>query len=418
MLQAVGRGQFLDRALDAERPSERVRAWVQETVYGVERLRGRLDHALARHLDRPPTAVDADLLTVLRIGAYEGTVLDTPHYAALSQAVELARSVSHEGGARLVNAVLRRLLAQGLDEGSVPSRTEDPAGWLSTWGSHPRWLVERWLARWSFADVQALVEADNGRAPVCLSPADGDLEGLLETLWARGVEATPAGHGSGTVVLPPGVRVGPLLEGLPAFVQDPGAALVVQAVEAGDVAWLGDLCAAPGGKALGLAARGVAVRAADRSAARLRLLGESVDRLGMQIPRFVADARRPPFLAAPALLLDAPCTGTGTLRRHPDGRWRLAPDDLEALARLQAGLLDAAADRVTPGGLLVYATCSLEIEENADQVSRFLSRHPDFRLEAPRTVEPALLDERGCLTVLPQRTGFDGAFAARFRRNP
>jgi 16S rRNA (cytosine967-C5)-methyltransferase len=126
----------------------------------------------------------------------------------------------------------------------------------------------------------------------------------------------------------------------------------------------------------------------------------------------------PPFRPADVVLLDAPCTGTGTFRRHPDGRWRIAPHDLEALTELQDQLLRAAAEVVRPGGVLVYSTCSLEREENEDRMERFLAEHPDWTMSpAPDAVDGALLDERGRLCVLPQRQGVDGAFAARMRRN-
>jgi 16S rRNA (cytosine967-C5)-methyltransferase len=131
----------------------------------------------------------------------------------------------------------------------------------------------------------------------------------------------------------------------------------------------------------------------------------------------VADGRVPPFAPADLVLLDAPCTGTGTLRRHPDGRWRVTPDDLAALTSLQRELLDAAAPLVVPDGLLVYSTCSLEREENEGQVEAFLARHPGFARDAGgRVTDPALLNEEGDLAVLPQRFRVDGAYAARLRR--
>jgi len=130
----------------------------------------------------------------------------------------------------------------------------------------------------------------------------------------------------------------------------------------------------------------------------------------------VADAARPPLRPVDAVLLDVPCTGTGTLGRHPDGRWRLDPSDLDALAALQDRLLEGAASVVKPGGLLVYSTCSLEAEENEDRVDAFLTRHDDFRVEDSGSVPADVRDETGRLRVLPQDTGFDGAFAARLRR--
>jgi 16S rRNA (cytosine967-C5)-methyltransferase len=168
-----------------------------------------------------------------------------------------------------------------------------------------------------------------------------------------------------------------------------------------------------------MAERASHVAAADLSQRRLARVAENAARVGWgeRIGAVVADARHPPFRAADAVLLDAPCTGTGTFRRHPDGRWRVTPDDLAALAALQAELLAAAAPLVKPGGVLVYSTCSLEREENEERVEAFLAEHPGFAVEpAPGAVSDALLDAAGYLCVLPQRQGVDGAFAARLRR--
>jgi 16S rRNA (cytosine967-C5)-methyltransferase len=179
-----------------------------------------------------------------------------------------------------------------------------------------------------------------------------------------------------------------------------------------------DLCAAPGGKSLELSRDASFVIAADRSAQRLSRLRENVRRLDVRnVTLLQADANQPPLRNADAVLLDAPCTGTGAFRRHPDARWRLSPGDIAALAAMQRAFLAAAAPVVRPGGLLVYATCTLEPEENDIQIETFLAEHPDFRLEPPRegVVPDAVLDA-GRLRVLPQRHGVDGAFAARLRK--
>jgi 16S rRNA (cytosine967-C5)-methyltransferase len=151
----------------------------------------------------------------------------------------------------------------------------------------------------------------------------------------------------------------------------------------------------------------------------MRRVTQNAARLGWEgrIGAVVADARQPPFREADAVLLDAPCTGTGTLRRHPDGRWRVTPDDLEALVRLQDELLGAAAVLVRPGGLLVYSTCSLEREENELRVEQFLEGRAGWALETTNAVDGTVLDDQGRLCVLPQRHGVDGAFAARLRRS-
>lgn len=210
------------------------------------------------------------------------------------------------------------------------------------------------------------------------------------------------------------------LAAVPCIVQDPAAALVVQYAAVAADAVVADLCAAPGGKALGLAQAAAYTVAADLSFGRMRRVVENRERVRAAGGRaalavVVADGRAPAVRAADVVLLDAPCTGTGTLRRHPDGRWRLQPNDLAALVSLQRELLAAARDVVRPGGLLVYSTCSLEYEENEAQVERFLTDNPDFALAPAHGAVPADVLDAGLLRVLPHVHHTDGAFAARLR---
>ncbi len=201
--------------------------------------------------------------------------------------------------------------------------------------------------------------------------------------------------------------------------QDPGAAAVVDYMSLAPGVRVVDLCAAPGGKAARLAAAGHEVFAFDVARPRLARLLENRARLELQnLYVALADATRPPLTNASVVVVDAPCTGTGTLARHPDGRWRIQPADLVTLVDLQRRLLDAAARAVGPQGLLVYATCSLETEENEEQVDAFLKRHEDFEIEPPaeNRVASELLGSAGELRVLPQRHGMDGAYAVRLRR--
>jgi 16S rRNA (cytosine967-C5)-methyltransferase len=179
-----------------------------------------------------------------------------------------------------------------------------------------------------------------------------------------------------------------------------------------------DLCSAPGGKALELARTAGTVLAGDASRNRLARVRDNVVRLDApNIIPFVGDAAQPPLGEVDAVLIDVPCTGTGTFRRHPDARWRLKASDFAVMPALQRAILRGAASIVRPGGLLIYSTCSLEVEENDEQVATFLSEHPDWTLDAPPSgvVPDTVLDE-GLLRVLPQQHGTDGAFAARFRR--
>jgi 16S rRNA (cytosine967-C5)-methyltransferase len=200
------------------------------------------------------------------------------------------------------------------------------------------------------------------------------------------------------------------------MIQDPGAALVGRYAAPGPGGIVADLCAAPGGKALYLARRAAYLVASDPSSARLGLLRENVQRSGARVGVVRARAEAPPLRNVDLVLVDAPCTGTGTLARHPDARWRLRPGDPVRMAALQLRLLTGAADAVAAGGLLVYSTCTLEAEENDGVVEAFLAHRADFRLESPALPELEDVGDDGTLRVLPWITGFDGVFAARLRR--
>jgi 16S rRNA (cytosine967-C5)-methyltransferase len=419
-LRRVRAGELADRALDAAcaRLEPRDRAWTHELVLGTFRLRGRLDWLLAARVRGGLARLEPDVLDVLRLGAYQLLEMGSvPAYAAVSQSVDLMRTAGSAGAAGLVNGVLQALRRAGTPR--PPGFEADPAGYVADWESHPRWMVDRWIARWGADEVRALAEANNRRPGPCIRPVGMPVDTALVLLRGAGIPAEPVDVSPDSIrILPPG-SVADVLPTVPAVVQDPAAALVVRYAAVPEDGPALDLCAAPGGKALGLAERAPRVAAADLSPRRMRRVAENAARVGWgdRIGAVVADARFPPFRAAGAVLLDAPCTGTGTFRRHPDGRWRVTEGDLAALAALQAELLEAAAPLVAPGGVLVYSTCSLEREENEERVEAFLAEHPDFGVEpAPGAVPEALLDAAGFLCVLPQRQGVDGAFAARLRR--
>lgn len=405
----------------------RERAFAHELTYGTLRLRGRLDALLAPHVRRGLGQVQPELLDVLRLGAYQVLEMGSvPAYAAVSQAVEQAKRIGGRGAGSFVNGVLQALRRSG-PAPAWPALAEDPLTHLSTWGSHPRWLVERWVARFGVEQTAALVAANNTRPALYLRPVGIAVEDAATRLRAAGIETERpdlGGYGAGVIardvlhVLPPASATDALAT-VPAVVQDPAASLVTRSLAPAPGTIVADLCAAPGGKTLGIAgdAPDAFVVAADATPGRLRRLRENLARVGTANVRVVvADARRPPLIRADAVLIDAPCTGTGTLRRHPDGRWRLTPGDIDALVALQREILDGAAALVPPGGSLLYATCSLEAEENEEQVDAFLSRHAEFVLEPIEEVHEAVRDARGRLVVLPQMLGVDGAFAARLRR--
>ena len=413
-------GELLDGAFArlAEQVPTRDRAWAQELVYGTMRLRGRIDFLLAQFVQRGLPALEPDVLDILRLGAYQLLEMNAvPAYAAISQSVEMTKSVAGRGATGLVNGVLQSF-RRGEEE-LQPPPGRDAAHYLSSWGSHPRWLVERWLAAYGRTQTEALIDYNNRRPDVFLRPVRVQRDEAIARLRSTELDAEPVPTAPDSVRIASS-QVGEALAAVPAVVQDPAGSLVVRyAAFAAEV--VADLCAAPGGKALAVSGGSGEswpsyVLAADLSFRRLLKVRENTTRTGTANVGFVvADARTPPLRQVPQVLIDVPCTGTGTLRRHPDGKWRITPDDLTALVQLQHEILTAAAACVAPGGLLVYATCALEPEENEQQVARFLYERADFQLEPPSEFDQTFLDD-GFLRVLPQRHGFDGAYAARLRR--
>lgn len=423
VLADLREGVLLDAAFDRRTATldARDRRWTQELVYGLLRRREELDAALHPRVRNGVTRLHADLTDLLRLGVYQlfhmGSV---PPYAAIAQTVELAKIRHGIGASKLVNAVLRRVDRERELIHSTPAADSDSAGRLVRQHSHPRWLVERWLTQFGEEGTEHLLQRNNEEARVILRPWGIVREQLETSLERSGVNPQEVALVPDSIQLPAGTA---LLE-LSAwkqgqcFVQDPAATLVTRyaAFPAGVV--VGDFCAAPGGKALELARTAQFVFAADRSPTRLARMAANIERLDVRFIGLVAmDATEPSVVGLDGVLLDVPCTGTGTFRRHPDARWRLRRSDLAILAATQAELLRIAAERVNPGGLLVYSTCSLEPEENDEQVDAFLSAHGEWTLEPPppSTVPDSVID-RGLLRVLPQRHGTDGAFAARLRR--
>jgi 16S rRNA (cytosine967-C5)-methyltransferase len=278
--------------------------------------------------------------------------------------------------------------------------------------------VRRWLEQFGTRGTEDLLRWNNTRPRLVIQPARGDLESLRIRLQASGVEVEAAPYDAGLMVGSsrperlPGYSDGQFV------VQNPAQSLLARFADLPAGAAVYDACAAPGGKTIGLGRSARMVVAGDVSPPRARRLQENLARAGSGREHvIVADGRRPPVRPTNAVVMDVPCLGTGTFARHPDARWRVTPEALDSLVRLQAELLHRSAAVVAPGGLLVYSTCSLEPEENQSQVERFLQAHPEFRREATDAVSPDLLSPEGDLMVLPHRHGTDGAYAARLRRS-
>ena len=384
------------------------------------RRRSWLDALLADRVSGGLARLDVDVIDLLRLGAYQLLAMGSvPPYAAIGQTVEIVKRRHGIGASKLANAVLRRLDRERTTLGfALPADTTDA---LALEYSHPRWIVARWLARWGEDATRRLLAANNGEAPLVARPYHVVREQLEAMLESAGVETGEAPLVPDSLVLLSGVgsmtELGAFKQGL-FHLQDPASTLVTRYACVPTGATVADLCAAPGGKALELARTAGTVLAGDASKNRLGRVRENLQRLDApNILPFVGDALHAPLADVDAVLVDAPCTGTGTFRRHPDARWRLKASDFAVLPSLQRAILRASATIVRPGGLLIYSTCSLELEENDEQVTTFLAEHPAWTLEAPPSgvVPDTVLDE-GLLRVLPQQHGTDGAFAARFRR--
>ena len=415
------RGEFLDHSFERRiAPLDaRDRRWTRELVYGMLRHRGWIDAILSDRVRGGLARLDPDVIDLLRLGVYQLTNMGSvPAYAAIAQTVELAKRRHGLGASKLVNAVLRRTDRER-DELSVPVSSE-PAEALAIRYSHPRWLIARWIERWGEQDTERLLALNNAEAPIVIRPYGIVREQLEAMLEEAGVHVAEAPYVSDSIAISGGItftELGAFKKGL-FFVQDPAATLVTEYAAIAPSTIVSDLCAAPGGKSLELSKTAGTVIASDKSLGRLQRLLSNERRLETtNVFPFVGDARHPAVAPVDAVLIDVPCTGTGTFRRHPDARWRLKISDLAVMAALQKLIVRAASKVVKPGGLLVYSTCSLEPEENDEQVDSFLSENPDWILEAPPegSVAPELLDG-GRLRVLPQRHGTDGAFAARLRR--
>lgn len=422
---------LLFRTLEREGLTPADRGLATALVLGVLRHRERLDYALAPLLRRPLQRLPAAIRTILRMGAYQLLDLDRiPKAAAVSESVTLARRHGHAGTARLTNAVLRRLAAEGAPV--PPDAAADPPGHLAVVRSQPRWLAARWIARWGVEEATALAAAQLRTAPSAIraNALRTTAAALLATLRDRGIDAAPG-------LVPDAIRVGgPVSERLPlidlglAVIQDEGAMLVSLAAAPLPGQTVIDACAAPGGKTTHLAAlmadRG-RILACDVHPRKLQALAARCALLGVNcVEAHDRDARAIGQLwpgLADIVLVDAPCSGLGTARRRPEIKWRVREDDLPRHAALQGALLDGASGAVRPGGRLVYSVCSLEAEEGADVVRAFLARRADFTLTAfpatfPRTIGGQPIDgcESGEVMLWPHRHDTDGFYIAVLRR--
>lgn len=405
----------------------RDRGLLVELTSGTLRWQAAIDTILTAVSNRKTDQIDIRARAVARLGIYQLRYLErVPAHAVVNESVEAIRTLGRPRAAGFVNAVLRGVLRMG-DRSPLPARPGGRAGrfaqvrYLATTLSHPEWLVERWLGRFGFAATEAWCTFNNS-APTLTARTSGDFEAVLAKIQETSAGATRAPFVPDAIRLPPGA-----FGKLPVDVrdhlrlQDEGSQLVARVVGARGGERVIDLCAAPGGKTLVLAAdmrQSPLLVAGDYRQARVDLLRTTLARAGVGAPVVAIDVSKPlPFGAIfDRVLLDAPCSGLGTLRRDPDLKWSRRPEDLQRFGEAQRTMLEHAAALVRPGGELIYATCSSEPDENATVVRDFLGRHPGFG-RAPRAavaarVDESLLTEGGELETRPDVHGLDAFFAA------
>ena len=406
-------------------PGSRDRALARELVFGVLRWRRALDYALDTYSRRPVARLDLPVRTALRLGLYQLRYLDrVPASAAVHESVSLATASAKPGAAGLVNAVLRAYLRA---DHAWPHRGGDRGLYLRTGLSHPDWMVDRYLQQLGAEGVRRRLEANN-RSPTVFLRVNRrfSLDEVRKRLRDDGVETErfPIAPRCLRVTRGNPQDTAPYREGA-LHIQDAGSQLVAWLLPLDGARRCLDACAAPGGKATILAER-VEPRplfAADLRPARVALLGDTVRRLSAgNVLQLAADASRPPFGAATfdRILLDVPCSGLGTLSRNPDIKWTASTARLAALSETGGRIARAAADLLSPGGMLLYAACSLEPEETTDAVRGVLAEKPGLRQISLADRVPdalaSLIDEDGALRVAPEQHGTDGYFAALLQR--
>ncbi len=412
---------------------EQERAFARDLVNGVLQRLNTLDWALDRFAKPRMEKLDPDVRAALRLGALQILFWRerVPAYAALNETVDLLKGRGHAGRLSFVNAVLRTLERER-ERLPWPSPSQNEARALALKYSHPEWMVARWLDRWGAAETLKILEANNAPAPLCLRVNTLRItrEGLADVLLLDGMNVSLSS------VSVDGMRVTGMsaLTELKAYregyfmVQDEASQLAAQALAPEPGETVLDLCAAPGGKTTHLVQlmndRGRVV-ALDISREKLKLVNANVTRLGLRNVEMKDMAARwagKHFEGqADRVLVDAPCSSLGIIRRRPDVRWNKTEEQVtKVLPIQQREALEGAAKCLRPGGVLVYSTCTFEPEETSEMVNSFLKKHPDFSRDAlPFTTENVLSDaitDEGDLLLLPHRHGTDGFFIARLKK--
>lgn len=417
---------YLERLLDNEMRNSELKgqdkALLYEIVHGVVRWMGRLDWILNGFYKGTFSKAIPNMKNGLRVALYQVMFLDrVPDYAAVNEVVEFVKRLQGQKPADFVNAVLRNII-RNKNSIRYPDPEEDLIGYLSSYYSHPSWMVKRYVERFGREETEKLLLINNEKPFLTLrvnslKVQPDEFKTLLDSVKLR--------YNNGKY-LPEFLKLQNLTN-ITAWeyfakghfnIQDESAGLACRLLQVRDGMHILDLCAAPGGKTAYIAAlmhsQGKIV-ALDRFESRLKLLQKNIDRLGLSCVKMeVADALTYEGELFDRVLADVPCSGTGTLSKKPDIKWKKDLFDIRDLNNIQYKLLCKAAELVKPGCAVVYSTCSIEPEENFDIVKKFLANNPGFDLESAKDKFPnEILDENGCVQTLPHKHNMDGAFAAK-----
>jgi len=420
---------LIDQELSRDQLQGPDRGLFAELVFGVLRHQGSLDYYLGKLVQQPLERLELPVLLLLRLGLYQLCYLDrVPPHAAVHETVELAKQVLSRA-AGLINGVLRNF-QRCRNNLALPDPAVAPQDWLAAAHSLPHWLAEQWLQQFPLKEAAELATASVEIPALTLrvNTIRVTRDDLLERLRIAGISAEPCRFSPEGIQLLQRCQV----TSLPGFeeglfvIQDESSQLVAHMLAPQPGECVLDMCAAPGGKATHLAqlmADQGQVIATDLNQRRIRRIQESSVRLGlMSIQPMAGDALASDYLHGmqfDRILLDAPCSGLGVIRRNPEAKWRLTPTELTRCAARQRLLLEAAVPLLKPCGVLVYATCSTAVEEDELVVQDFISRHPEFVIENGAELIPSwsgLFNADGCLRAWPHRHATDGFFAARLKR--
>ncbi len=412
---------LLSQTLNQQRLQPSDSGLLNELVRGVMRWKKKLDWITDQLWHGRRQQLHISLRISIWLGLYQIIHLKRiPDFAAVSDSVQLARGASGDKSATVVNAILRRYLREK-DSIPFPDPVQEANKHLAVMYSHPRWIVDEWVKLFGLDETRALCTANNTQAPLSFR-----VNSLLTTVEQIARELSDQGVECSHSVVPGFLRAESMphalqtayLESGKITIQDESAGLTNMLFQAAPGELVVDLCASPGGKATHAAERShdqALILAADIHQGRTRLLRATIKRLGLRSLQVLqADSRHFPARSADVVLLDAPCSGWGVLRRKPDLRWRRKPADARELAGLQRQLLAAAATLLKPGGKLLYSTCTILPEENEHRVGEFLDAHAEFACQPVQSTEisPAFISEAGFIRTWPHRHDMDGSFAA------